>query len=116
MGAKLVNLDPSSSYHNQNYSDYRSASFIPTCNPEYVIQICNLTDFGHDWIKKDQNLRGTIFYTTHSALVTIVNISDEPGSISFFSDFYSYFIMLGDLIYLFWVTDFIFAVKKIESL
>ena len=52
----MVSLGPSLFYHNQNYSDYRSASVISITNPEYVIRICNMIDFGHDWLRMDQDL------------------------------------------------------------
>ena len=51
----MVSLGPSASYHNQNYSDYRSAYVIPIYNSVYVILICNLIDFGHDWLRMDQD-------------------------------------------------------------
>ena len=35
----MVSLGPSSSYHNQNHSVYRSASAVTICYPGYV---CNL--------------------------------------------------------------------------
>ena len=52
----MVSLAPFLSYLNQNVLDYRSASVIPICDPEYVIWIRNLIDFGHDWLRMDQEL------------------------------------------------------------
>ena len=52
----MVSLGSFTSYHDQNYSDYRSASVIPIYNPEYIIRICNLIDFGHDWVRMHQGL------------------------------------------------------------
>ena len=43
------------SYHNQNYSDYRSASVISIYVLGYEISNCNLIDFGHDKMRMDQD-------------------------------------------------------------
>ena len=52
----MVSLGQSSSYHSLNHSDYRSASVKQICNPENVIRICNIIDFGLDWLRMDQDL------------------------------------------------------------
>ena len=89
LGAKLppphkhmLSLSPFSSYYNQNYSDYRSASVIPICYPGYLFRICNLIDFGHDRLRMHQDLPHTYegkSHPTYRTQFTIVNISDEPG-------------------------------------
>ena len=70
----MVSLGPfSTNIAYQNYSYYGSASVIPICNPEYVIQICNLIDFSHDWLRIDQDLPFTYegqFFT----LLTLPNL------------------------------------------
>ena len=57
----MVRLGLSSSYHNQNCDDYRSASVITICNLEYVIRICNLIDLCHDRLRMDQDLLGQLY-------------------------------------------------------
>ena len=62
----ILSLGPSSSFHEKNQSYHLPASVIPICDPEYVMRICNMIDFGHDWLRMDQDLPLTYegkFYT-----------------------------------------------------
>ena len=52
--------------------------FVSVILDMFVIRICNLIDFGHDIVRIDQDLQGTILQPTYSTS-TILNISDEPG-------------------------------------
>ena len=74
----MVCFGPSSSYHNQNYKDYRSAPVIPICNPEYLVRIYNLIVLGHDWLRMDQDLTFTYegqFYTQITAPIALALLS-----------------------------------------
>ena len=70
LGEKLymVTLRPFSSYHDQNYSNYRSASVILICNTGYIIRICNLIEFGHGRLRKDKDFTKGQFCTQLTAL------------------------------------------------
>ena len=55
----VVSIDLFWSYHKQNYSDYKSASIAPICNPEFVIRVSIWIDFGYYLLRIDQDLTFT---------------------------------------------------------